>query len=100
MKTIPLSHDEYPPFFYLSQVLKHYPKSAYTYLSLWRNKNKENVVIIEKKSIHLELLIHPSKFFNDIIKLSDEGLLSFIEKEGTFHLELTDWQEDMELAAW
>jgi hypothetical protein len=85
-----------PPYLYLAQVADHCPKAIGTYLSLWRNQDKDNRLVIDYKELRLEFLISVAKFRHDCFLLVKEGLLSFQESKGKVYIELVAWDEENE----
>jgi len=89
-----------PPYAYLSQVLKHCPLSASTYLELWRHKDKKHKVVIDKEQIRNTFLVAPTKFRNDCFTLVNEGLINVNESksiEGHWYkmtIEMVNFEEE------
>lgn len=80
-----------PPHLYMAQVLEHCPRAGSTYLKIWREKNKDNRLVIEKKDFRKEQLVSLTVFKNDLISLVREGLISFEETPDLIYIELVDW---------
>ena len=87
---------DYPPYPYLEQIVNHCPKAAALYLVLWKNRDKSNKLSVYKKDIQMEYLTSPVKFRNDLLQLCKEALISIDETPNVIHLELVDWQDEME----
>lgn len=85
---------ELPPAGYLMQVLYHSPRSALTYIELWRNKNDDNMVIVGKKESEKKFLINRIRFQNDLMVLAREGLISVRETVPEYEIELTGFDID------
>jgi|GEM_PF-5789916 hypothetical protein len=89
-----------PPYPYLSQVLKHCPLAASTYVELWRHKNNKHQVVIDKDNIRNTFLVAPTKFRNDCFSLVNEGLINVDEtktKEGSWYkmlIELVNFEDE------
>lgn len=78
---------ELPPYQYLLQVLNNHPLAAATYVEVWRQKNKENKISIDKREIRNKFLVAPTKFRNDLYQLVREGLLNVHESWDHEHRE-------------
>jgi hypothetical protein len=79
---------------YLKQVLDHYPKSASTYIELWRHKDKNNKVVMSNEECRNMFLISPTKFRNDLLCLVREGLISVFEKGFKMTIEIVNFDEE------
>ncbi len=94
------------PEYYLLQISKNCPKALFLYLQLWRKRDKDNQVSVERSKIRVEYLISVAKFRHDLLMLIAEGLLSYYETcsevdpknetLNTFSIELVDWQDDID----
>jgi hypothetical protein len=91
---IMIDFNQFPPYIYLAQVIEHCALSASTYLQLWREKDKDNVVHIYKKDVYVQFLKRPYKFKNDLINLVKEGLISIDETPKKYVIELVDYEID------
>lgn len=89
--------NDVPPYFYLRHVLKTCPKAALTYIDLWRNCDRDNTVLVQKKEIKNEYHIHVNKFSHDLLALVSEGLANVQETPQCLHIELTAWQVSEEV---
>jgi hypothetical protein len=69
-----------PPYVYLTQVLNHCPRSASTYIELWRHKDKNSKVSVAKNQIRNQFLMSAAKFRNDLMSLVKEGLINVDEQ--------------------
>jgi hypothetical protein len=86
---------ELPPYPYLVQVINNHPLAAATYVEIWRQRDKENKITIEKNEIRNKFLIAPTKFRNDLYQLVREGLANVHE---SWDKEKKDWHKiDIEL---
>jgi hypothetical protein len=68
-----------PPYPYLVQVINNQPKSASTYIELWRQRDGKNKVSVDKQEIRNKFLIAPTKFRNELYGLVREGLINVHE---------------------
>jgi hypothetical protein len=84
----------FPPYEYLMQVLMHCPQAAFTYMQLWKDKNREDKVVIYKDEIWSEYLVSKIKLKSDLQKLAREALINIEERPNTFEIELTNWSEE------
>ena len=82
-----------PPFFYLLVASLHCQKAVTTYIKLWKDKNKDNLVYIAKDDILDQYSIKPSKFRHDLFLLFEQGLLSIDETPTKYVIEMTDWED-------
>lgn len=85
---------DYPPYPYLEQVLNHCNEAGSTYLSLWKDRNKDNCVSIEKAEIRTRFLCSRHLFHNNLLKLVKEGLISVDETADKITVHLVDWEYD------
>lgn len=85
---------DYPPYPYLHQVLSHCHKAGVTYLDLWKERDKNNKVTIEKDEIRSRFLASTHNFHHNLLLLVKEGLLSIDESSNRLIVELTDWDVD------
>lgn len=72
-------YSDFPPLKYLNRVLKNCPKSAYLYIQLWMNKDKNMNIKATKKDIRKEYLISPTMFRNLLAPLMSLNLIHFVE---------------------
>lgn len=84
---------ECPPHLYLCQVLEHCPRAGSTYLKIWREKNDENQLILDKENFRQEHLISLTKFKNDLFYLVKEGLISVEETPTSLKIDIVAWDE-------
>ena len=90
------SNNDLPPYNYLLQVLEHCPKAGALYIHLWKDKDKKNIIKINKKTVREEYLSSLSKFRHDVLMLVKEGLASVDESPNQMIIELTGWDIDAE----
>jgi len=83
---------EYPPYPFLEQVLEHCPKAGKTYCFLWKKRDKDNRVLLQREDYTFR---HPNAFKEDLRKLFNEGLISFKDLGNRISIEMISW-EDME----
>jgi hypothetical protein len=82
---------DYPPYPYLEQVLSHCPKAGCTYLYLWKHRDSNNYLQIERDKIPSSTLFSTASFLHNLRLLASEGLISFIEKGNRLKIELVGW---------
>lgn len=70
------------------QILRHSPDAAMLYCKLWGSKNKKHKLAVKKQDIFNIFLISPTVFRNRIVKLMEEGLLSFETTPEFYYIEL------------
>jgi hypothetical protein len=87
-------YSEFPPIKYFIRVLKNGPKAALLYVLLWRNKNRRNHIMIRKNAIRKEYLISPTMFRNLVASLMFLNLISFVESNEQFEIEIMGPQEN------
>jgi hypothetical protein len=87
---------DYPPYFYLEQILKHCPQAAFTYLQLWKKRDKDNKIHLDKKDIRLEFLKSRTKIQNELLLIVHEGLANIDETPKSIVIELVGWDEEAE----
>lgn len=85
-----------PPYAYLMQVLNHNPKSASTYIELWRHKDDDSRVTVAEDELRSRFLMTPTKFKNDLMVLVREGLVSVDERGNAMTIELVDFDCEMD----
>lgn len=85
----------YPPEAYFDIVLRRCPKAALLYKHLWKNKNADFCILIDKRNIH-EYEIQNMKTFNHNLWLLNENhLINFFQDKNFFNVELTGWTDDL-----
>jgi hypothetical protein len=88
--------DDLPPTPYLRQILRIFPRAVLLYIDLWKLRNQENIVMVERASLRLDFLTSLPKFRNDLMCLVKEGLANVEETKSFFIVELVDWEIDAE----
>lgn len=94
---------DYPPGFYLEMLSKYAHSAIQTYIKLWKIKDKENYVYIFKDQILPFLCVEKVKFFADLAKIANEGLINWKEEKKETEdmvrtliiIELTGWSDEM-----
>jgi len=81
-------YSEFPPLIYFTRVLKTCPKSALLYIQLWNKKGKHMIVVTPKRDVRKEYLISPTLFRNLLSPLMYLNLLSFVENDGKFEIDI------------
>ncbi len=81
-------YTDFPPSKYFIRVLKNCPKSAFLYIQLWKKKNKYMNLLTEKKDVRKEYLISPTMFRNLLAPLMYLNLVSFIESDDRFQIDV------------
>ena len=100
MIKFPQNESLLPPYAYLMQVLLHCPLAAFTYVQLWKEKNKENKLVVDKDQIQNYYLISKTRFKNNLQLLAREGLVNIDERPSTLEIEFVAWDDEMyELAS-
>lgn len=89
--------EECPPYLYIAQIAEHCPKALFTYLQLWREKDRKNMIRISPNEVRIEFLITLRKFNHDLMLLVREGLVSIEETSKLIKIELVGWQEEDDL---
>ncbi len=87
-------YDDFPPCPYFLTVLKHYPESAYVYITLWNMADDKNCAACSKSKIRNQFLISKTLFRNKLLSLVDLGLISVTESNNFFDVELIPYDED------
>ncbi len=82
-----------PPIPYLTQILKNCPKSGLVYLDLWKMRNKENVIMVEKRLVRQLFVTSLVRFRNDVTGIVREGLANVDETPSHFIIEMVGWDE-------
>lgn len=85
---------EYPPAPYFDIVLMRCPKAALLYRLLWKNKNEDFCIIIEKEKIS-SLYEEKKKFNHNLRLLHKEQLLNYFEDKHYINIELTGWSDEL-----
>lgn len=75
------------------QILRHSPDAAMLYCKLWGTKNKKHKLAIKKRDIFNIFLISPTIFRNRIVKLMEEGLISFESTPDVYYIDLIAFDE-------
>lgn len=83
-----------PPYPYLAQILSHCPKAASTYISIWRARDENNAITVNKSEIRNSFLITPTRFKNDMLVLVKEGLISVEESPKMLQIDVVGWDEE------
>ena len=82
-------YNEFPPLKYFTRALKGCPKSALLYLQIWKNKEIPHWnLMINKKDIRKDYLISPTMFRNLLAPLMLLNLITFIECDGQFQIDI------------
>jgi hypothetical protein len=85
---------DYPPYPYLEIVLKTCPKAARLYLKLWRDRDENHALIIDRKEIKKQFLLTPGALLDKLMLLAEEGLVCVYEHPTLLRIELTEWNDD------
>lgn len=88
-----MEYSTFPPCPYFVQILRHSPEAAMLYCKLWGSKNKNYKLAVKKQDIFTIFLISPTVFRNRIVKLMEEGLLSFETTPEFYYIELVAFDE-------
>lgn len=80
---------DFPPQRYFLRVLKNCPKSALLYTQIWKKRDKHQMLKPKKQDIRKEYLISPALFRNLLSPLMFLNLISFVENEEKFQIELS-----------
>ena len=81
-------YSDFPPLKYFMRVLKACPKSALLYTQLWKKKGKHRNLVTEKKHVRKDYLISPTMFRNLLAPLMFLSLVSFIESDEKFQIDI------------
>lgn len=65
-------------------------------MQLWKMRDKNNCVIVDRKDIRTEFLMTGVKFSNNLLSLVREGLCNVDESPQKIYIELVDFQEGVE----
>lgn len=82
----------FPPA-YVEQVAEHCPKAVLTYITLWKLRDKNNLVKLDTKNFRETYLISLAKFRHDLFLLAKECLINIEQTPHEIIVELVDWQE-------
>lgn len=88
-----MHYSDFPPCPYFLQVLRHNPEAALLYFRIWGSRNDEYKLAIKKKDIFNSFLISPTLFRNRIVKLMEEGFLSFETTPEFYYIEFVAFDE-------
>lgn len=83
-------YSDFPPFIYLKRVLQTSPHSALLYASIWKIKNKENKLKINRSDVKKKFLISPTLFRNHLYAIGSMDLLKFHETPESFLIEFCE----------
>jgi hypothetical protein len=83
-----------PPYPYLSLILNHCSRAASTYITLWRERDKNGIVKIRPFDIRSTFLITPTRFKNDLLVIAKEGLISVTENSKEMIIEVIGWDDE------
>ena len=89
------SNSSCPPEGYLLEVARHCPRALETYIYLWKNKNAQDTVYIDKEEIRSKYMKTRTKFRNDLEMLSIEGVISVVDDDKRFEIELLNWDDEL-----
>jgi hypothetical protein len=82
-------YTDFPPCKYFVRVLKSCPTSALLYVQLWNKVSQENMALkLSKKDIRKDYLISPTMFRNLLARLMFLNLVSYVEKDDKFHIDI------------
>lgn len=87
-------YDQFPPYPYFIDVLKHAPLALQSYIDLWNLRDKEGRVILNKKEIRNILLITPTKLKGHLYELIDLSLASVDESPLMLVIDLIQWDAE------
>jgi hypothetical protein len=90
-------NEYYPPWPYAEQIARYIPTASYTYILLWRLKDRANKILLEKNTITTFLAIDKFKFKRELFKLVGENLVNVNETKHTYAIELVGWDYDPEM---
>ena len=80
-----------PPYPFLKQVLSHCPKAADSYCYIWENRDKNGITTLTKED--MPYFVHKNALMASLKRLSKEGLLRYVEKDGEIFVELVQWED-------
>lgn len=88
-----------PPIEYVKILAYTSPIAIFTYIKLWEMQDNKYEVCLNKdyiKGDHFfenKKIIHKyRKFRNDLLKICDQGLISFLEDPHFYHIDLVGWK--------
>ena len=85
----------FPPIRYFTRILNNNPKCAKLYTQLWANQDAFNQLKVGRKNTRKEYLISPTLFRNLLSAMMSMNLLSFVETEEEFQIEVFGSQQDV-----
>ncbi len=88
-----MEYSSFPPCPYFMQILRHSPDAAILYCKLWGSRNKNYKIAVKKQDIFNIYLVSPTVFRNRMVKLMEEGLLSFETTPKLYYIELVAFDE-------
>jgi len=74
-------YKEMPPVKYFIRVLKNCPQASYLYMQIWKKKDKNRKIIIQKEDVRKNFLISPTVFKNFLGRLTYLNVLQYTEKD-------------------
>lgn len=77
-------YKKFPPFNYFLRVLKSCPRSALLYSQLWKERNKNNKLEVEKDRIRRNFLMSHTIFRNLIQPLVSIEIISYDENDNCY----------------
>ena len=83
-------YSDFPPFIYLKRILQTSPHSALLYASIWKMKNKENKLKINRSEVKRKLFISATLFRNHLYAIGSLDLLKFHETPEAFLIEFEE----------
>ena len=87
-------YKDFPPHPYFMQVLRHFPDAAMLYCKIWGSRNNQNKLAIKKSDIFNAFLLSPTLFRNQLVKLMEEGLVSFETTPKFYYVECVGFDEE------
>jgi len=88
-----MQYSDFPPCPYFLQVLRHNPNCAIFYYRIWGSKNTEHKLAIKKEDIFNTFLVSTTIFRNRLVKLMEEGLLSFETTPKFYYIEFVAFDD-------
>jgi hypothetical protein len=85
----------YPPEPYFDLILKNCPKAALLYKKLWKERNSDFTVVLDKERVHTEN-VSTKRFRHNLKLLLEEGMVNFYEDDYYYNIELLGWKDDDE----
>lgn len=82
-----------PPYVFVTQVASHAPLAMSLYLKIWDRKKHDHKLIVNKKSIKDDFLMHPIRFGNMLMQLCEESLLSYKFDGKKYLIEIVAWED-------